>query len=77
MKITVTKLDIKRGDQREHAFCPVARALRRVYSWKKIINVGHLYIQLNNKRYTTPDNVDQWISQFDEGRFVFPFTFEL
>lgn len=74
--IKVTQEDIDMGHKRSAIECPVALALRREVG--NLRCVGNSYIELNNRKYSTPEIVQNFIFQFDHNYIAMdPFEFEL
>jgi hypothetical protein len=79
MKITVTQEDIEQGRKNEPYTCAVARAFLRagvdhfgvMGERVMVANLGHLVSLL------LPRSVRKWILDFDAGKFVVPFTFDI
>lgn len=76
MKIEVTQDDINRGIRSSYCECPIALALQRKLSISDI-EVGDTSICVNKIKYRHTDETLDFISEFDEGEYVEPFTFEL
>lgn len=75
MKVHVTPKHINQGSKFNCESCPVALALREATKkWVRVygsqLNVGHII-------YKTPDIVISFLTDFDSGRDVKPFSFEL
>lgn len=81
MKIQVTEEHIKNGIKHSCRRCPVAQAIK--LHIKENFNVHvigvavKLYLVNNVERYTLPDEIIEWIKQFDAGLSVKPVSFEL
>lgn len=78
IKITVLQEDIEWGVPRSACACPVARALGRALGFGKV-TVGILNWEHTNfnvfRSGRIPDEVRNFILQFDAGVSVEPFTF--
>ena len=80
MKINVTNEDIERGQQSDPHACAVARAMGRA-------GLDHFGVMGSSVMVADPSGnlvssllppkVRAWISDFDAGKLVTPFTFEL
>jgi len=82
MKIQVTEDDILLGVQGDCKECPVANALNRIFPDAKIISViDFSAIMLlkdgSTKSYSLPSIASDFIHNFDMGRKVYPFEFEI
>lgn len=77
--IEVTGDDIEKGYPRICTSCPVARAITRVLKlkWSDVVRVGWTQISINGKHYNVTEQFGIWIRNFDNGRSVEPFTFQL
>jgi hypothetical protein len=80
MKVTinVTEEDIKQGEKQHCSRCPVALALRRVAKGEPAV-IGYSIIFSKDIEIETPDDVVEWIMDFDDddGCDVSPFSFEM
>lgn len=80
-KVTVTAHDIKYGVPRNASFCPVAKAIRRAFSYKVEVDVRIKHCWLNDslKGIKLPEAATEFIITFDaqQERPVKPFTFIL
>jgi len=81
MKIRVTKKHIQDGVQNSKCACPVALAMKEYFGFDAFedADVGQVYLSISNFVLTerVPSSVRKFIKQFDEGKPVKPFTFEL
>ena len=77
MRIEVTQADIRRGRRFSECGCPVARATRRATKWRKPVFVGDGEIAVGDQAWGMPRAVSRFVSAFDEGEPVKPFTFTL
>lgn len=78
MLVEVTLEDIRLGQKQNCQHCPVARALWRAMPIEgKFIFVGVWNVQLRDKEYPLPEVVSRFIRDFDSGKNVEPFSFEL
>ena len=80
MNISVTQADIRNGQRRECAACPIARAIRR--KLHKLVKVGCWSASLWRDGEMThmgelPKTAIQFIVDFDNDRLVKPFTFQM
>lgn len=82
-QITVTEEDIAYGDRRSYCNCPVARAVKRAFkvggSGRPVFvrHEGVFVGQPDDERFwmaDLPKSVDRFITRFDEGKTVRPFT---
>ena len=88
MRVHVTLEDIALGIRRNSCECPIARAIKREYqmdcevypSFGKVlqfINRNEDSVYEAHTRYSLPFHASQWAADFDEGKEVGPFEFEL
>lgn len=88
MRISVTKTDINRGCPYEGDNCPIARAVRRALRPMGIHHANAVAVDQDSmtfqtktgrviKSIRTPATAAQFISAFDSGRAVQPFTFQI
>lgn len=75
MVITVTAKDIRDGNRMFPETCPVALAVRRETGQPFIVGARHVW--LKSRRYCLPKKAQTSILDFDEGRKMKPFSFEL
>ena len=76
MIITVTAEEIKRGNRQDCFKCPVARATSRATS--KSAWVGYFTMGLDGRKARKlPKKVASFVSRFDSGKPVKPFSFEI
>jgi len=75
MKITVTQKDIKNGKPCKSFLCPIAIAVQR--KTKGIYRVMAEELVKKGVVYPLPDIAKEFISRFDEGMPVKPFSFEI
>lgn len=77
MRISVTEDHIKKGRKREPRFCPVAIAVReRLKLSEYQVDVGNR-IWIKDFPVEIPHAVNRFVSDFDNGRPVEPFEFDL
>lgn len=78
IKVEVTKEDIANGERENSCKCPVALALSRLGTDVSVGN-GEIGFWLGDKYrlIEIPDMVDDFITQFDNGKEVEPFEFTL
>lgn len=78
--IEVTQRHIDEGEVGDCSLCPVARGTQDAFPGFKIV-VGDDDIFIDEEgvglNYATPSIVRDFISDFDNGRLVHPFTFTL
>jgi len=76
--IAVTAEDIANGDPGNCSTCPVALAISRETGLDaSFLDVDQEEIIIDEGQLTCPIVVQQFISRFDNGKPVDPFTFEL
>jgi hypothetical protein len=80
MKIIVTEQDILQGVPKSINQCPVALAVRRLIDRRIMIDGARLYTY--DDRYVElcvdlPENVTNWIADYDNGKDVNPISFEV
>ena len=89
--ISVTQEDIDKGIHASPTICPVALALKRCNINNLYVGAYTIFIYYANPIYVgehtiyvdyanpidTPQNVQNFITSFDGGKSVQPFTFEL
>ena len=79
MKIKVTKEHIKAGQRKSARYCPVALAVTEAVG--HLVYVSNEYIdchpQHKYKKYAMPDEVANFIHNFDNNGSPEPFEFEL
>ena len=73
--IRVTQEDINTGIF-HFSECPIALALLENFP-KATINVGRLYIEINNEKYKNSSRIMKFIDNFDDGIQVFPIEIQL
>jgi hypothetical protein len=81
--ISVTADDIAQGKQRDCRRCPIACAVRRAFP-HAVVDVDEADINIwksgliaeTFREYVLPDEAREFISAFDAGESVKPFTFE-
>lgn len=76
MKIEVTQDDINNGQRSRCRFCPVALAIQRTFP-DQLVTVGNEAAEIGMCFITFPTNASEFISAFDKGLKVQPFTFEI
>jgi hypothetical protein len=85
MTVSVTDDDIRKGwkwswvrcggDNRRCAQCPVALALARA-TRKKCLAYTY-WLHVGGSKHRTPEAVSDWMMDFDYGKDVKPFQFEI
>lgn len=75
LKVRVTWRDIFSGERGSAQWCPVARAIKRVYDGPVLVLPGTA--RLDRARIPLPANVQGKIYRFDTKRRMTPFTFTL
>ncbi len=81
MKIRVTSEHIRRGEQHSLSACPIALAVREHDGFADA-EVGSFFVYKGRSflfppSFTTPSKAAKFIQDFDAGRAVEPFEFEL
>lgn len=79
-KIEVTQEDIKNGIRESANTCPIALAVTRAYGGRVLVNSGVIIWDNGTGRpqiFSFPENVRQFIINFDKGLQVKPFEFEI
>lgn len=82
MKLSITQEHINTGKPRESCDCPIALALRPYFPDRLIVvHEGGISIFKDEYEYlqitSPPEQARQFIHDFDNGRPVVPFEFEL
>lgn len=77
MKITVTKLDIKKGVRASAVSCPIALAIKRQTKKRKKIYVAWDTLYYFEKEIPLPSHAIQFIRDFDKFHIVEPFSFTI
>lgn len=88
MRITVTQEDIDRGVRANPWWCPIAAAIRRTLypdtvccGPVRITDKGYVSvtgdIRLHDRLIGAEGQIGQFLSDFDSGKDVYPFSFEL
>lgn len=81
MEISVTKEDIKKGNQGHCRDCPIALAASRAFGVDVLVRSRYVAVDAvpggRNAIYSLPENARNFINNFDNGRPVRPFRFEL
>lgn len=83
MKIIVEQSDIDTGIPRSATDCPIAKAVMRVsVGTYEFVRVGFISIRCMDRTnvtrtYTIPLKVSEFIGNFDAGRSVEPFEFDI
>lgn len=72
-KITVTAEHIKLGEPFTAEYCPIALALREKF--KDAVIVGSSGYDIGTHRYPLPTRAKRFVSKFDQGKPVAPFSF--
>ena len=75
--VDVTQADIDAGVKRKCDQCPIARAVRRVVGADKEVTVNPVSIYIDGGYWRTPLEASNFISDFDNGHPVVPFSFEV
>lgn len=77
IKIEVTQQDIDNGKRASCFYCPIALVCTRTFKELCLIGESYLGFIRGGKKYPLPQNARQFVTDFDHGRPVKPFTFEL
>lgn len=77
MKIRVLKSHIKKGIPRQFSSCPVALAVKKAMPGCRRIEVGYGWISVDGNDIRIPNKVEEFIKNFDKGKKVEPFEFNL
>lgn len=76
--VDVTQQDIDCGYPSSGLTCPVALALKRIRpSEAGWVCAGPLELHIGGQKWETPDEVFQFMDNFDKGKAVKPFSFTL
>lgn len=78
--VTVTALDIKRGEPESGCNCPVARAIRRAANLSPksiVVDKDEVYIISHEVSFNLPKQARTFIDRFDTDKSVEPFTFKI
>ena len=73
-KIEVTAKHIKEGKKKVGSSCPVALACRDVFQMSRIM-VGYVTLDIDSEKVNLSQKATDFISRFDEGEKVKPFSF--
>lgn len=76
MKISLTQDDIDNGLPDDCEDCPVALAIKRVNPDAYVTAYSH-EITIDRVKFEVPLSVSVFINNFDDGRHVKPFEFDL
>lgn len=76
MKVSVTTEDIKQGKRVSCRECPVALAVKRIFQDEDNVSVA-IYIRVGGVMYEYPEEVVDFICNFDKGSLVEPIEFEM
>lgn len=86
MKITVTQSDIEAGKPNRSCQCPIARAVSRSLGYafeheRVVVNPNKILLLDNigiiHTRHNVPSEVTDFVTAFDSGEPVAPFSFHL
>jgi len=75
MIIEVTQKDIDNGIRCDIGNCPIALAMTRRFN--KRVTIGQSYTLCNDKVVSLPFDARTFILEFDDGKIVQPFTFNI
>ena len=75
--IHVTAQDISEGLPGNSQFCPVALAVNKAIHREKDVQVDGNAITIDDVDFTISETVRQFIADFDDGKPVKPFCFEI
>lgn len=73
--IRVTRDCINKGVRQNTTSCPIARALKEAGCRRVRVGVG--VMEFNGRSYGVPKSVARFVSRFDNGVAVWPFSFRL
>jgi hypothetical protein len=79
LKIKVTQEHIDKGERKSERFCPVALALKEQTHERAFVlkeNCYFLVRQYVPRKYPMPKEVEEFVSKFDKGEKVDPFSFD-
>ena len=79
-QFTVTQADIERAKPGSGMTCPIARCIGRHFADFKgapIINVTPARVEINDRDYPLPEVARAFVSRYDAGEKVRPFSFTL
>lgn len=76
MLIEVTQADIDKGEASNCSECPVALAARRAFLSRNV-SVNQVILCTNQDIYSLPKSARQFILDFDDGKPVKPFSFQI
>jgi hypothetical protein len=78
MKIKVMQKHIAHGERKSPASCPIALAIReQAPEVAPNAKVSRAFVRTRNRNYPLSRRAERFVKQFDEGKTVTPFTFEL
>jgi hypothetical protein len=84
MLVKIRKIDIKQGIPSSHNRCPIALRIRKMIPSLYYVSVGFknrlsssAEIWINNRVYKLPKISAKFIVEYDKGKPVEPFEFEL
>jgi hypothetical protein len=77
VRVQVTALDIRRGFRGSACHCPMARALRRAFGYRRVVKVGVHYLWIGARRLYHTDQTRRFIDRYDDERRVRPIVFTL
>jgi hypothetical protein len=78
MKIEVTQEHIEKGVPEEECNCPIALAIRDAFNVEELeVSVNATVIRVGFDHCPTPEEAEAFVCDFDDGRSVRPFTFDL
>lgn len=80
MLIEITEKDIKDGYPKNIQYCPLGLAAHRVFSTRVMVDGARLYVYDSRNIeivYTLPEEISNWVSDYDNGKDVNPVSFEL
>ena len=75
IEVTVTEEHINKGKQKSLCDCPIALAVKEQFSTNNVLVGGTLIID-SMCSYYCPDEVLEFIQNFDNDKEVFSFTFK-
>lgn len=76
MKITVTQKDIAKGKRYDCGYCPTALAIQRASKNEDVAVMG-MRCEIDGELFDLPEKAILFIHNFDLGKPVKPFSFEI
>lgn len=76
MKVKVLQHHIDQGERRKHDNCPIVHAIREQYPDARGVSMN-AYIEMDGQIWIPPDNVREFVRNYDNDLPVEPFEFDL